>query len=226
MPELKVSAEQKMSLFRHLANDARGGGDLGIKNICVYSSSSNELDKKYYETAKELGVLMAQEGFNLVYGGGNLGMMGVLAQAVKDFGAKVFGVLPEKLYQIGVGDIGCDELHITKCMRTRKEKLDNLSDAVIALAGGFGTLEELSEMIVQKQLGYSDKAIVILNTDGFYDNLLQFFDKIISEKFAAEEMRAAYYVAKTPQETINYLKNYKPQFFNIQTKINLKERAI
>jgi len=193
-----------------------------IKNVCVYTSSSNELDKKYYETAKELGVLMAQNGFNLVYGGGNLGMMGVLAQAVKDFGAKVFGVLPEKLHQLGVGDVGCDELHITKSMRTRKEKLDNISDAAIALAGGFGTLEELSEMIVQKQLGYSDKAIVILNTDGFYDNLLKFFDEIISKNFAREEMLASYYVAKTPQEAINYLKNYQSVYFDAHLKVQSK----
>lgn len=162
---------------------------------------------------------MAQNGYNLVYGGGNLGMMGVLAQAVKDFGTKVFGVLPEKLHKIGVGDVGCDELHVTKCMRTRKEKLDNLSDAVIAMPGGFGTLEELSEMIVQKQLGYSDKAIVILNTNGFYDNLLKFFDELISQNFAAKEMQNAYYVAKTPVEVIDYLKNYQPEFFDAHLKV-------
>lgn len=190
-----------------------------IKNICVYTSSSNELDKKYYETAKELGVLMAQNGYNLVYGGGNLGMMGVIAQAVKDFGAKVFGVLPEKLHKIGVGDVGCDELHVTKCMRTRKEKLDNISDAVISMPGGFGTLEELSEMIVQKQLGYSDKAIVILNADGFYDNLLKFFDNLIKQNFATEKMRNAYYVAKTPQDVIDYLKNYQPEYFDAHLKV-------
>lgn len=190
-----------------------------IKNICVYTSSGNELDKKYYEAAREFGVLMAQNGFNLVYGGGNLGMMGVLAQAVKDFGAKVYGVLPEKLHKIGVGDVGCDELHITKCMRSRKEKLDNLSDAAVALAGGFGTLEELSEMIVQKQLGYSDKAVVILNTNGFYDDLLKFFDKIIGEKLAAREMQSAYYIAKTPSEVIDYLKNYQPEYFDAQLKV-------
>lgn len=193
-----------------------------IKNICVYTSSSNDLGKIYYEAAKELGILMAQNGFNLVYGGGNLGMMGVLAQAVKDFGAKVVGVLPEKLYKLGVGDVGCDELHITKCMRTRKEKLDNISDAVVALAGGFGTLEELSEMIVQKQLGYSDKAIVILNINGFYDDLLKFFDKIISGKFATNEMQNAYYVAKTPSEVIEYLKNYESEYFDANLKINAK----
>lgn len=194
-----------------------------IKNVCVYSSSSNELDKKYYEAAKELGVLMAQNGFSLVYGGGNLGMMGVLAQAVKDFGAKVYGVLPEKLHQLGVGDVGCDELHITKCMRSRKEKLDVLSDAAVALAGGFGTLEELSEMIVQKQLSYSDKAIVILNTDGFYDDLLKFFEKLIGEKFATNEMQSAYYVAKTPSEVIEYLKNYQPEYFDAHLKVKSKE---
>lgn len=197
-----------------------------IKNICVYSSSSNALDKKYYETSKELGVLIAKSGFNLVYGGGNLGMMGITAQAVKDFGGKVFGVLPEKLHKIGVGSIGCDELHVTKCMRTRKEKLDQISDAVIALPGGFGTLEELSEMIVQKQLGYNDKAIVILNTDGFYDKLLEFFNVIIKENFANYEMKEAYSIAKTPQEAIDYLKNYKPKQFDIHSKISLKKSFI
>lgn len=193
-----------------------------IKNICVYTSSSNELEKTYYEAAKELGILMAQNGFNLVYGGGNLGMMGVLAQAVKDFGAKVYGVLPEKLHQLGVGDVGCDELHITKCMRTRKEKLDVLSDAVIALAGGFGTLEELTEMIEQKHLGYNTKAIVILNTNGFYDDFLKFLDRIIDENFAQEKMHSAYHVAKTPSEVIGYLKNYKPEYFDAHLKINAK----
>lgn len=193
-----------------------------IKNVCVYTSSSNELDKKYYDTAKELGVLMAQNGYNLVYGGGNLGMMGVLAQAVKDFGAKVYGVLPEMLHKLNVGDIGCDELHITKCMRTRKEKLDNISDAVIAMPGGFGTLEELAEMISIKQLGYSDKAIVILNINGFYDDLLKFFDKLIAEKFATDEMQSVYYVAKTPQEATDYLKNYTPVYFDVQQKIQAK----
>lgn len=193
-----------------------------IKNICVYTSSSNELDKKYYEAAKELGILMAQNGFNLVYGGGNLGMMGVIAQAVKDFGAKVYGVLPEKLHQIGVGDIGCDELHITKCMRTRKEKLDVLSDAAIALAGGFGTLEELTEMIEQKHLGYNTKAIVILNTNGFYDDFLKFLDRIIDENFAQKIMHNSYYVAKTPSEVIEYLKNYKPEFFDAHLKARSK----
>lgn len=192
-----------------------------IKNICVYSSSSNELENKYYTIARELGILMAQNGFNLVYGGGAIGTMWENAKAVKEFGGKVIGVLPEKLYKIGVGDGDSDELIITKCMRTRKQKLDEISDAMIALSGGFGTLEELSEMIVQKQLGYNSKAIVILNTDGFYDNLLKFFDDLISKNFAKVDMRNSYYVAKIPQEAIDYLKNYKPKYFDVHEKLGV-----
>lgn len=196
-----------------------------IKNICVYSSSSNSLEKIYYDTARELGILMAQAGFNLVYGGGTLGAMWQNAKAVKEFGGKVIGVLPEKLYQIGVGNADCDELVITKCMRTRKEKLDQLADAAIAIAGGFGTLEELSEMVVQKQLGYNDKAIIILNTAGFYDNLIKFFENVITQNFANADARELYYVAQTPQDAINYLKKYIPKSFNVYEKLHLEDKV-
>lgn len=196
-----------------------------IKNVCVYSSSSNSLEKIYYDAARELGMLMAQAGFNLVYGGGTLGTMWENAKTVKEFGGKVIGVLPEKLYQIGVGNADCDELVITKCMRTRKEKLDQLSDAAIAIAGGFGTLEELSEMIVQKQLGYNDKAIVLLTTNGFYNNLVQFFEDIIHQNFANNDMREVYYVAQTPLDAINYLKSYQPKEFDVYEKLHLKENV-
>lgn len=197
-----------------------------IKNVCVYSSSSNELKEEYYNAARELGILIAKNGFNLVYGGGAIGTMWENAKAVKEFGGKVIGVLPEKLYEIGVGNGNCDELIITKCMRTRKEKLDQISDAIIALAGGFGTLEELSEMITQKQLGYNSKAIVILNTNGFYDNLLKFFAEMISQNFAKADMRGSYYVAKTPYEAIEYLKNYKPQHFDVYGKLSITEEKV
>lgn len=189
-----------------------------IKNVCVYSSSSNKLEEVYYEAASELGILMGKSGFNLVYGGGSLGTMYRNAQAVKEHGGQVFGVLPKKLHDLGVGNFSCDMLYVTEEMRSRKEKLDTLSDAIIALSGGFGTLEELAEMIVQKQLGYNKKAIVILNTNGFYDHLLNFFDTIISQNFAADDSAELYFVAKTPQEAIEYLMNYKPSEFDITEK--------
>lgn len=193
-----------------------------IKNICVFSSSSNSLPEIYYKAAQDLGILMGKSGFNLVYGGSLLGTMGVNAKAVKEFGGKVIGVIPEKLHEICIQNKDCDDLYVTKCMRSRKEKLDNISDAVIALAGGLGTLEELSEMIVQKQLGYSDKAVVILNTNGFYDNLLKFFSDMIDQNFANTDIKELLFVAQTPQEAIDYLKNYQPKHFDVYEKLGLK----
>ena len=189
-----------------------------IKNVCVYSSSSNDLNEIYYNAATEMGILMGKAGFNLVYGGGSLGTMYKNAQAVKEFGGKVFGVLPKKLHEIGVGNGNCDTLYVTEEMRSRKEKLDSLSDATIALSGGFGTLEELTEMIVQKQLGYNKKAIVILNTNGFYDHLLNFFEEIINQNFASDDAGEIYFVAKTPVEAIEYLINYTPSESDITEK--------
>lgn len=194
-----------------------------IKNVCVFSSSSNALDEIYYKDAQELGFLLGKSGFTLIYGGGATGTMGVNAKAAKNAGGKVIGVIPEKLHALVEQNKSCDELHITKGMRDRKQKLDELSDAVITLAGGFGTLEELSEMITQKQLGYSGKAIVILNTAGFYDNLLKFFEEIIDKKFAGQNSSKFYYVAKTPQDAIEYLTHYVPEYFDISTKYTKKE---
>ena len=142
------------------------------KNICVFASSCNYLDKSYYPIAEELGELLAKSGFNMVYGGSSLGLMWACASKVNENGGKVFGVMPEKLHNMGVSTESCVELTITPCMRTRKAKMDELSDGIVALPGGFGTLEELSEMIVQKQLGYNNKPIVILNTNGFYNKLI------------------------------------------------------
>lgn len=195
-----------------------------IKNVCVFSSSSNNLPEIYYKAAKELGILMAKAGFNLVYGAGIVGTMGVNAQAVKDFGGKIIGVIPEKIHEVGVGNEDCDELFVTKCMRTRKQKLDEISDAVIALAGGLGTLEELTEMIVQKQLGYNGKAVVILNTNSFYNNLIKFIDDMMAQNFANANTKEIFFVANTPQEAVDYLKNYKPKYFNVYDKVESKAK--
>ena len=183
-----------------------------IKNICVFASSSNHLEEIFYKHAKELGMLIGKNNFNIVYGGSKLGMMYACAGAVKECGGKIIGIMPEKLANLGCANPeDCDEFILTQGMRERKAKLDELSDAVIAIAGGYGTLEELSELIVQKQLGYNNKPIVILNTDGFYDNLISFFETIISRNFANEDSRKLYFVAKTPIEAIEYIKNYKPE---------------
>ena len=179
------------------------------KNICVFCSSSNTLAKEYYSDAEILGELLAKSGFNLVYGGSNVGTMYSVAKSAKNNGAKIYGVMPEKLYNFGVYSEECDEFYLTDNMRSRKSKLDELSDGVIAMAGGFGTLEEVSELICHKQLGYNNKPIVFLNTNGFFNNLIKFFDNICAQSFAKNSAKEIYYVADTPQDAVNYLTNYE-----------------
>lgn len=195
-----------------------------IKNVCVFASSCNYLDKSYYDAAAEFGNLLSKADMNMVYGGSSLGLMWACAKEVKKNGCQIIGVMPERLHNMGVHTDECVELFVTPCMRSRKAKMDELSDAVVALAGGFGTLEELSEMIVQKQLGYNQKAIVILNTNGFYNKLIEFFDEIISENFARDTSGELYYVAETPNHAVEYLLNYVPKNLAI-TKADIYSRS-
>ena len=188
-----------------------------INNICVYASSSEYLDPIFYQAARELGLLIGENHYNVVYGGSRLGMMYACAGAVKEAGGNIIGIMPEKLANMGCANPeDCETFILTKGMRERKAKLDELSDAVIAIAGGFGTLEELAEILVQKQLGYNNKPIVLLNTLGFYDNLLKFFDDIIDRNFANKNSKKLYFVAQTPQEAIDYIMNYKPEELGVK----------
>ena len=179
-----------------------------IKRVCIFASSSNYLEKIYYDEAALLGKLLAESGFEMVYGGSRLGLMWACAGALKQGGGKLHGVMPEKLNDCGVSAKICDEFYLTEGMRERKAKMDEISDAVIALPGGFGTLEEVSEIIVQKQLCYNNKAIIFLNTNGFYDKLIEFMDEIITQKFANAASKDLYFVARTPIQAVEYLKNY------------------
>ncbi len=193
-----------------------------IKNICVFASSSNYLDSIFYEKSRELGFLIGKHGYNIVYGGSKLGLMYACASAVKENGGKIIGIMPEKLAQMGCSNPeDCDDFILTTGMRERKAKLDELSDAVIALPGGYGTLEELSEIIVQKQLGYTNKPIVILNINGFYNNLIEFFKTTVSKNFANKDSEKLYYIATNCKDAINYIKNYKPE--ETQSKFIIKK---
>ena len=194
-----------------------------IKRICIFASSCNYLEKSYYEVASEFGELLAKSGFDMVYGGSSLGLMWACAEQVKKNCRQIIGVMPERLHNMGVYTDDCVELFVTPCMRSRKAKMDELSDGVVALAGGFGTLEELSEMIVQKQLGYNNKPIVLLNTNGFYDKLIEFFEEIIKQNFASNKARNLYYVAQTAKEAIEYIKNYKYENLTV-TKADIYKR--
>ena len=182
-----------------------------IKRVCVIASSCNYLEESYYKDASKLGELLARNGFEMVYGGSKLGLMWACAGTLKACGGKLYGVMPEKLNDCGVSSKICDEFYLTEGMRERKAKMDELSDAVIALPGGFGTLEEVSEIIVQKQLCYNNKAIIFINSNGFYNKLVDFMDDIIIKRFANEKARNIYYIANTPQDAIDYLLEYNPE---------------
>lgn len=179
--------------------------------ICVYCSSSDHISDKYFEAAKKTGELIGQKGHDFVFGGGCVGLMGEVAQNAHKNGSKVYGVIPEKLSKFKICFEGCEELIITKDMRDRKQIMDELSDGFITLPGGFGTLEEISEMITGKQLGFHKKPLVILDVDGFYAPLFEFFENVYKEKFANESCKNLYYITSSPEDAISYLENYVPQ---------------
>jgi uncharacterized protein (TIGR00730 family) len=183
------------------------------KVICVYSSSSNSIDATYFEMATELGKAIALNKDVLLFGGGMRGLMGATATAVYEHGGRIIGVIPKALNQKGVVYETCNELIVTKDMRKRKSVMDARSDAFIALPGGFGTFEEVLEMITLKQLKYHNKPIVILNGNGYYEFMLKQFDQIIDQHFAKPESYLLYYVTSSVSDALNYICNYTPTEF-------------
>jgi len=178
------------------------------KSLCVYCASSDSLDERYYRVAREMGTLIAENGFGLVYGGGRVGMMGACALAVHAQGGRVVGVIPEYLSDKEIAYEKCDELIITQTMRQRKAIMDERAAGFIALPGGYGTLEELLEIITLRHLRFHEKPVVIVNTDGFYDDLLRVFDRLISERFAKPRHKLAYHVCSKPDEVFDHLRSY------------------
>ncbi len=178
------------------------------KWLCVYCASSDTLDERYYHAAREMGTLIARNNYGLVYGGGKVGMMGACAIAVHEHHGKVIGVIPEYLADKEIAYEKCDELIITQTMRQRKAIMDERASAFIALPGGYGTLEELLEIITLRHLRFHEKPIIIVNTDGFYDDLLKVFDKLILERFAKPRHKQAYHVCSTPAEVFTHLNSY------------------
>jgi uncharacterized protein (TIGR00730 family) len=171
----------------------------------VFCASSDRLDGRYRQTARELGDLMAVRGVTLVYGGGNNGLMGCLSKAVHSRGGRIVGVIPRGLKEMGYAFSGADEMIVTDGMRERKAVMESRADGFIGLPGGFGTLEELLEIITLRQLGFHDKPIVILNTCGFFDRLLDQFETGYAERFIDPGCRRLYRVAGDAGEALSML---------------------
>ncbi|MFN8254687.1 MAG: TIGR00730 family Rossman fold protein [Bacteroidales bacterium] len=181
-----------------------------IKNICVFCSSSDALPEIYYTEAKKFARLLISENYNLIYGGARVGSMGIIARMMMEGNAHVTGVVPELIYNNNIAESNLSSLIITPDMKSRKAKMADLADAFIALPGGFGTLEELLEVITLKQLEYHQKPVVMINTNGFYDKLADFFEQLYSDNFAKSDYKMLYHIASDSFSAIQYLKEYTP----------------
>src|SRR5918997_6289064 len=147
-----------------------------MRRLAVYCGSSPGADPAFAEVARALGIAMARRGIGLVYGGGRLGLMGIVADAVLDSGGEAYGVIPQALIDLEVAHTGLTELHIVTTMHERKAKMTDLTDAFVALPGGIGTFDELFEAWTWNALGYHAKPFCLLNVDGFWDRLIEFID--------------------------------------------------
>lgn len=174
-----------------------------MKNICIYCASSDLIPEKYFEAARELGHLMGKRGMTVINGAGNMGLMRATADACMEAGGEAVGVIPTFMIKENWHYTGMTRLIETTDMHTRQQKMAEMSDAGIVLAGGLGTLAELSELITWKQLGIHLKPIVLLNTDGYYDRLLAFLEKGMRENFLGREHMDTFVVAHTPQEALD-----------------------
>jgi cytokinin riboside 5'-monophosphate phosphoribohydrolase len=170
------------------------------KNLCVYCASGLELDAKHYALGDTLGRELARRGWGLVYGGGRAGVMGSVAQATTAAGGRVLGVIPDFMVERELAYREADELIVVASMRERRRIMEERASAFVALPGGFGTLEEMIEILVGRMLNRHTKPLVLLNADGFYDGLIAFFDQLVRERFKKSGWRELMPVATNLDE--------------------------
>jgi len=182
-----------------------------MKRVCIYCGSSPGSVPEYGAAARHCGAVLAGRGLTVVYGGGNVGLMNVMARELQQAGGRVVGVIPKELNDRNLALEGCTEMIVTDGMRDRKATMETRADGFIALPGGFGTLEELLEIITLKQLRYHAKPIVILNVDGYFDPLLGQFARMFEEQFAKRKFAELYFVTADPGAALDYLERYRPE---------------
>jgi uncharacterized protein (TIGR00730 family) len=173
--------------------------------VCIFASSSSRINQEYATVAAHLGALIARAGMGIVYGGGGIGLMGVIADSVMKNGGSVTGVIPSFMKDEGWDHKSVKDMIITQDMGDRKKKMFELADAVVALPGGVGTLEELTEAMTLKQLGLYHGPIIILNTMDFYGSLVNFLEHMISGNFLRYEHKGMWEIADTPEEVMEKL---------------------
>ncbi len=172
-------------------------------NVCVYCASSDAIAPAYALAAETLGTLLASQGHTLVYGGGNVGLMGRVARAAHAAGGRVYGVIPASLHaREGIAYTLADRLDVTETMQERKRRMFTHADGFVVLPGGIGTLEEFMEVLTLRALGYHQKPIALLSTDGFYDGLLAFFAFLGERGFLRDDVAALFTPVATPAEAL------------------------
>jgi cytokinin riboside 5'-monophosphate phosphoribohydrolase len=185
------------------------GREAGVK-ICVFCSSSDAVDGAYLEAAAELGRLVGGAGHTLVWGGGDVGLMGAAARGARGAGGEVIGVIPQFMHRQGVAYRDADRMIVTRDMHERKAAMEEMADAFVALPGGFGTLEEITEVITLRTFGVWAKPLVVVNTAGFYAPLVALFERFYAERFAKPEFRAVCAFVDGPAEAMDYIRDFTP----------------
>lgn len=183
-------------------------------NICVYGASSNTVDEVYVKETEELGRKIAERGYGLVFGAGASGMMGAAARGVYEKGGYIIGVAPGFFNVDGILFEHCNEFISTETMRERKQVLEDRSGAFIMTPGGIGTFDEFFEMLTLKQLGRTDKPIVVFNINGYFDSLNDMMEKGIRDNFIQPICRELYKSFDSVDEVLDYIDNYKPVVFD------------
>ncbi len=181
-----------------------------MKRICIFCGSSQGKDNSYGTAANELGRHFAKNDIELIFGGGRVGLMGIIANAVINAGGKTTGIIPKRIVDMEIAHNGLTQLHIVDTMHERKALMAQLSDGFIAMPGGFGTLDELSEVLTYNQLRYYDKPVGIFNVNGYFDGLLSFLDHCMHEGFVRPEHRHNILVSDNAEELIEMMKDYEP----------------
>ncbi len=181
-----------------------------MKNVAVYCASSSQVKQVYYDDAYRLGQLLAEESLGVVYGDGGIGLMGALARGVLAGKGEITGVIPQFMVDEGWNNPSSTRTIVVQTMHERKAKIADMSDGMVALAGGIGTFEELLECLTWKQLGLHSKPVVILNTEGYYDSLLAAIDRMVAEHFIRPVHKEMFTVVSRAEDVIPALLNAKP----------------
>ena len=181
-----------------------------MRRVCIFCGSSNGARDVYVETARAMGAALARRRLGLVFGGGRVGLMGVVADAALAAGGEVIGVIPEALVAKELAHNGLSDLRVVGSMHERKALMAELADAFVALPGGYGTFEEFCEVATWAQLGFHRKPCGLLNVDGFYNSLLTFFDHAVTEGFVRPGHRALVLEERDPERLLDLLARYQP----------------